>query len=80
MYEYRTVFNFHKFKCRTQDVSSITLKSIISVCASYLCMFYRGPGLASKLFVMSQMLFIAPPLKIRFAVSIEKMHAELTLH
>lgn len=32
MYEYE-YFSFHKFSCWKQDVSSFTIKSILSVCA-----------------------------------------------
>lgn len=37
-----------------------------------MCMLNIGPGLASKVFVMSQFIFVGGPLKIRFSMSAEK--------
>lgn len=61
-----------------EDVSYFTVKSILSICAleasistSFLCMLNVGQGLAFRLFLMSQIMLVGPPLKIRFSVSTE---------
>ena len=69
-------FSFHKFNWWTQYVSYFTVKSIsvyvhwiLQVSTSHLCRLNIGPGLASLL-VMSQIMLIGSPLKIKFSVKI----------
>lgn len=46
----------------------------IQISTSDLCMMNTGPELASKLFVMPQIMLVRQPLRIRFSVSTKKMY------
>lgn len=53
------------------SISTTNFEWLVST--SHVCIQNGGPGIVSKSFVMSQIMFLAPPLQIRILVSTGKI-------
>lgn len=65
-------FSFQKFNCLRQDVSYIAVKFILSAFMQNIAKYWTR--FASELFVLSQIMFVGPPLKIRVSLSSENIY------